>query len=95
MPPHKKTSLSKDDMQNYGPVSIAIRICSHFKRNDLSNQYQSAYKKFHSTETTLLKVENDIILKKDEVSVTALNQSDLSAAFDTLDHSSNTNLLLT
>ena len=64
----KKLSLSKDDMKNYRSVSnlnfvskiiekvIANRIRSHLERNDLSNQYQSAYKKFHSTETALLKV---------------------------------------
>ena len=74
MPPLKKPSLSKDDMKNYGPVVnlnfvskiiekvIANRICSYLERNDLSNQYQSAYKKFHSTETALLKVENGIFL---------------------------------
>ena len=103
----KKPSLSKDDMNNYRPVSnlnfvskiiekvIANRIRSHLKRNDLSNQYQSAYKKFQSTETALLKVENDIILNMDEGRVTALTLLDLSAAFDTLDHSSITNLLST
>ena len=67
MPPLKKPSLSKDDMKNYRLVSnlkfvskiiekiIANGIRSHLERNDLSNQYQSAYKKFHSTERALLK----------------------------------------
>ena len=95
-------------MKNYRPVSdlnfvsskirenvIANRIRSHLERNDLSNQYQSAYKKFHSTETVLLKVENDIFLNMDEGRVTALTLLDLSAAFDTLDHISITNLLST
>ena len=61
----------------------------------LSNQYQSAYKNFHSTETALLRVENDIILNMDEGRVAALTLLDLSAAFDTLDHNSITNLLST
>ena len=74
---------------------LANRIRSHLERNDLSKQYQSAYMKFHSTETALLKVENDIILNMDEGRVTALTLLDLSAAFDTLDHSSITNLLST
>ena len=107
MPLLKKPSLSKDDMNNYRPVSnlnfvskiiekvIANRICSHLERNDLSNQNQSAYKKFRSTETALHKVENDIILNMDEGRVTALTLLDLPAAFDTLDHSSITNLLST
>ena len=94
MPLPKKQSLSKDDMKNYRPVSnlnfvskiiekvIANRIRSHLEKNDLSNPYQSAYKKFPSTETALRKVENDIILNMDEGSVTALTLLDLSAAFD-------------
>ena len=40
---------------------IANRIRSYLERNDLSNHYQSAYNKYHSTETALVKVENDII----------------------------------
>ena len=107
MPLLKKPSFSKDDMKNYRPVSnlnfvskiiekvIANRIRSHLERHDLSNQYQSAYKKFHSTETALLKVENDIILNMDEGRVTPLTLLYLSAAFDTLNHSSITNLLST
>ena len=84
MPLLKKQSLSKDHMKDYRPLSnlnfvskiiekvIANQIHSHLERNDLSNQCQSAYKKFHSTETALLKVENDIILNMDEGRVTAL-----------------------
>ena len=54
-------------MKNYRPVSnlnFVSKIIEYsksnsftFERNDLSNQYQSAYKKIHSTETALLKVE--------------------------------------
>ena len=107
MPLLKKPSLSKDDMKNYRPVSklnfvskiienvIANRMRSHFERNDLINQYQSAYKKFHSTETALFKVENNINLNMDEGRVSALTLLDLAVAFDTLDHSSTTNLLST
>ena len=107
MPLLKKPSLSKDDMKNYRPVSnlnfvskiiekiIANQIRSHLERNDLSNQYQTAYTKFHSTETAFLKVENDFFFNMDEGRVTALTLLDLSAAFDTLDHSSIINLLST
>ena len=52
---------------------------------------QSAYKQFHSTETALLKVHNDINLNIDNGKVTALTLFDLSAAFDTIDH----NILIT
>jgi len=46
-----------------------------------------AYKQFHSTETALLKVHNDISLNIDTGKVTALALLDLSAAFDTIDYS--------
>ena len=84
MPLLKKPSLSKPDMKNYRPVAnlnfvskiiekvIANRIRSHLERNDLSNQYQSAYKKLHSTETAFLKVENYIILNMDKDNIWTL-----------------------
>ena len=49
------------------------------------NQYQSAYRKFLSTETTLLKIHNDILASKDACKVTELTLLDLSAAFNTID----------
>ena len=53
----------------------------------LSNHVQSAYKRFHSTETALLKIHNYIICNMDNGKVTALTLLDLSAAFETIDHS--------
>ena len=47
---------------------------------------QSSYRHHHSTETALLKVQNDILLKMDKQEVTLLILLDLSAAFDTIDH---------
>ena len=41
---------------------------------------------FHSTETTLLEIYNDILASMDGGKVTALTLLDLSAAFDTIDH---------
>ena len=97
-PLFKKPTLNRDDMKNYQPVSnlsflskilekvVASRLNSHINSSHTSNDYQSAYRKFHSTETALLKIHNDILSSMDEGRVTALTLLDLSAAFDTIDH---------
>ena len=66
---------------------LPSRIQSHLSSNSLSSSFQSAYRMFHSTETTLLKIHNDLILAMDRGEVTSLILLDLSAAFDTVDHS--------
>ena len=55
--------------------------------NNISDMYQSAYRKHHSTETALLRVTNDIKLAMDSKKGTVLVLIDLSPAFDTIDHS--------
>ena len=53
----------------------------------MDNSCQSAYKSGHSTETALLSIKNDIHLSLSRGEATALVLLDLSAAFDTIDHS--------
>ena len=48
--------------------------------------FQSAYRKHHSTESALLNIYNDILLNMAKGSVTVLTLLDLSAVFDTIDH---------
>ena len=55
--------------------------------NGLHEPLQSAYKAGHSTETALLRVHNDVFTNMDNHSATVLVLLDLSAAFDTIDHS--------
>ena len=50
-------------------------------------KFQSAYRVNHSTETAILKVHNDIMNALDCKKDVVLVMLDLSAAFDTLDHS--------
>ena len=48
--------------------------------------FQSAYRKRHSTETTILRVLSDMLMAADVRQVTLLGMLDLSAAFDCVDH---------
>ena len=58
----------------------------HLIKHNLVPELQSAYRKRYSTETALLKVQNDILLNMDRQHVTLLVLLDLSAAFDTVNH---------
>ena len=53
----------------------------------LDETFQSAYKNFHSTETALVRAQNDILCAIDNNESVILLLLDLSAAFDTADHS--------
>ena len=87
------------NLNSYRPISnlsfiskvlekvVASRLRCHIESNCMSNVLQSVYKQFYSTETTLLKVHNNVTLNVDKGKVTALTLLDLSAAFDTIDHS--------
>lgn len=94
----KKSTLDKDNLKHYRPVSnlsfiskilekvVASQLTTYVQAIGLSNPVQSAYKKHHSTETALLKIHSDISKAMDQGKVTALTLLDLSAAFDTIDH---------
>jgi hypothetical protein len=83
---------------NYRPVSnlsylskliekaVAMQLTEHLKVNKLLDNYQSAYRKYHSTETALLKVQNDILNELDNKNVVLQVLLDLSVAFDTINH---------
>ena len=63
------------------------QVDEHVVANGLKESLQSAYKAGHSTETALLKVSSDLLQASDEGKVSLLTLLDLSAAFDTIDHS--------
>ena len=66
--------------------AVFCQIHDHLTMNRLYPKAQSAYREHHSTETALLRVKNDILLSMNQQRVTLLVLLDLSAAFDTVDH---------
>ena len=65
---------------------VKNRLDQHLAQNSLYNLYQSAYTRFHSTETALLSVYDSLIRATAKQQVSCLCLLDLSAAFDTIDH---------
>ena len=94
----KKASLDHEILSNFRPISnlkfvakligkvVANRLVSYLEQNHLDEPLQSAYKKFHSCETALVRVQNDMLCAIDKRCTVALLLLDLSAAFDTVDH---------
>ncbi|XP_071481961.1 uncharacterized protein [Diadema antillarum] len=93
----KKPNLNRDNLKNYRPVSnlsflskiiekaALSQVSNYLDTNDLYVENHSAYRRWHSTETALLKVQDDILRALDNKLVTFVFL-DLSAAFDCVDH---------
>ena len=64
-----------------------VQVTTYCEKHKLLPAYQSAYRKFHSCETALLKLTNDLLWNMENNKVTFLCAIDLSAAFNTVDHS--------
>jgi len=61
------------------------RLETFLDSSDLMPTMQSAYRQFHSTETAVTKIYNDLLLAADNGDVSALCLLDLTAAFDAVD----------
>ena len=98
--PHiKKSNLDTEELKNYRPVSnihflskileklVVKRLEEHMSAYNLYDNLQSAYRPQHATETAVLKIHHDIVSGLDNGKCTVLASRDLSAAFDTVDHS--------
>ena len=66
--------------------AVYNQIHEYMLQSGLYPLLQSAYRQYHSTDTALLKVTNNILLNMNSQRVTLLVLLDLSSAFDTVDH---------
>lgn len=95
----KKRGMDIETLANYRPISelpflskvieraVSSRLVSHMERDSLFDSQQSAYRKFHSCETTLVSITDTALSAMDNSEVMLLVLLDLTAAFDTVDHS--------
>ena len=92
------TCLDPADTKSYRPISnlpvlsktleqlVAHQLVEHLNLWRLLPDLQSAYRAHHSTETAVLRVLSDILDALDRGDFAVLTLLDLSAAFDTVDH---------
>ena len=95
----KKPDADHEQYSNFRPISnlpmlskviekaVADQVTRYITSHILDVMLQSAYKIYHSTETALVKVQNDILCAIDNGQSVLLLLLDLSAAFDTVNHS--------
>ena len=96
----KKPSLCINSLKNFRPILnlyhfwaikviqkvVAAQLPSHLSAHGIHDPMQSAYRPGHSTETVLLRIQDDINRGLDAGVGSLLVLLDLSAAFDTIDH---------
>ena len=98
--PQLKKPTFETELNNYRPVSnlsylskvieaaVNRQLTSHLVANSLNQTLQSAYKPHHSTETALIAVLDGVLRGIDKPNTAFLiGMLDMSAAFDTVNHS--------
>ena len=64
-----------------------MQLTNYLTSNQLTHKFQSTYRAGHGTETVLLCIVSDILTASNANQISILTLLDLSAAFDTTDHS--------
>ena len=94
----KEATLDLDNLQSYRPISnlpllakvleriVTKQLQGYLEDHNLGASMQSAYRRYHSTETALLRVNNDLLRAVDQHLEAVHVLLDLSSAFDTIDH---------
>ena len=94
----KKPDLDVEDMNSFRPVSnlfflstiveraMLDQLLPFLEENKIIPKNQPAYRQFHSAETALCKIHNDLVTNACSGKASLLVLLDLSAAFDTVDH---------
>ena len=98
-PVFKGKGLDSNEVGSYRPISnlsfiskiiekcVSLQLTEHLESHELFATVQSAYRKKHSCETATLKIFNDLLVMTDKKNKAVLLLLDLSAAFDTVPHS--------
>ena len=93
----KKSNLDRNLLKNYRPVYnlsfisklfekvVVEQLNSYINGEGFSNVKQSAYRRLHSTETALLKIQNDNAATMDYGKAVVLTLLDISATIDTIE----------
>ena len=94
-----KSSKLHREFKNYQPISnlsfisksvekaALLQLSTFFEDQNLLPTYQSAYHKHHSTETAVLNICDEILENAEHNKLTAMVCLDLSATFNTVNHS--------
>ena len=87
-----------DDVNNYRPISVLpvlskilerhdhIHLYDYLKDNNMLYARQSGFRKYHSTETALIRIVDQLLFNLDNNRVSGLVLVDYSKAFDMVDH---------